>query len=90
MPCFNPESVIFLTNKWDLVMHQTYADDDDESDADEDEEEEEEEEDDEDPKNNEVEKIWERLKLNIHRVWPSVKENHIFRLTLKEVMLYMY
>lgn len=63
MPCFHPESVIFLTNKWDLVELQA-----------EDEE--------------EVTQVWERLRSDLQRRWPSVKEEHIFRLNLKEVMLY--
>lgn len=60
MPCFHPESVIFLTNKWDLVELQA-----------EDEE--------------EVPQVWERLKSDLQRRWPSVREEHIFRLNLKEV-----
>lgn len=63
MPCFHPESVIFLTNKWDLVELQA-----------EDEE--------------EVPQVWERLKSDLQRRWPSVREEHIFRLNLKEVMLF--
>lgn len=63
MPCFHPESVIFLTNKWDLVELQ--AEDDEE-----------------------VTQVWERLKSDLQRRWPSVSEEHIFRLNLKEVMLF--
>lgn len=63
MPCFHPESVIFLTNKWDLVVAQ--AEDDEE-----------------------VTQVWEKLKSDLQRRWPSVREEHIFRLNLKEVMLY--
>lgn len=65
MPCFHPESVIFLTNKWDLVEAQA----DDEA---------------------EVTKVWETLKTGLQRRWPSVREEHIFRLNLKQVIIYLY
>lgn len=66
MPCFHPESVIFLTNKWDLVEAQA----DDEA---------------------EVTKVWETLKTGLQRRWPSVREEHIFRLNLKQVIyIYIY
>lgn len=60
MPCFHPESVIFLTNKWDLVEHQA-------------------------EEKEEVTQVWERLKSDLQRRWPSVKEEHIFKLNLKYV-----
>lgn len=60
MPCFHPESVIFLITKWDLVANQV--------------EEEE-----------EMAQVWETLKTGLRKRWPSVKEEHIFRLNLKEV-----
>lgn len=63
MPCFHPESVIFLTNKWDLVEHQA-------------------------EEKEEVTQVWERLKSDLQRRWPSVKEEHIFKLNLKYVMLF--
>lgn len=61
MPGFHPESVIFLTNKWDLVALQ--ANDE-----------------------KEVTQVWERLRSDLQRTWPSVREEHIFRLNLKEVL----
>lgn len=64
MPCFHPESVIFLINKWDLV--ELLAEDE-----------------------QEVTQVWERLKSDLQRTWPYVKEEHIFRLNLKQVMLFI-
>lgn len=64
MPCFHPESVKFLINKWDLVANQV--------------EEEE-----------EMAQVWETLKTGLRKKWPYVKEEHIFRLNLKEVMFYI-
>lgn len=66
MPCFNPENVIFLTNKWDTFVN----DEDDSSDEDEDEE-----------------ITWNTLKDDIKRRWPSAKEELIFKMNLKEVII---
>lgn len=63
MPCFNPENVIFITNKWDTIVH------DEEDSSDEDEE----------------TKTWNTLRDNIKRRWPSVKEEFIFKMNLREV-----
>lgn len=94
MPCFHPESVIFLVNKWDLVLHQTKDEDDNDDDDDDDDDDEDDDsdndDDDDDLNHNEAEQIWETLKHNIHQAWPSVKDDNIFRLTLKEVMSYVY
>lgn len=62
MPCFHAESVIFLTNKWDVVVAQAGDE--------------------------EVTQVWEMLKKDIQQRWPSVRKEHIFRLNLKEVMLF--
>lgn len=63
MPCFNPENVIFITNKWDDIVNE----EDDSSDED------------------EETKTWNTLKDNIKRRWPSVKEELIFKLSLREI-----
>lgn len=65
MPCFNPENVIFITNKWDTIVH------DEEDSSDEDEE----------------TKTWNTLRDNIKRRWPSVKEEFIFKMNLREVII---
>lgn len=65
MPCFNPENVIFITNKWDDIVNE----EDDSSDED------------------EETKTWNTLKDNIKRRWPSVKEELIFKLSLREVII---
>lgn len=65
MPCFNPENVIFITNKWDTVAN----DEEDSSDKD------------------KETKTWDILKDNIKRRWPSVKEEFIFRMNLREVII---
>lgn len=67
MPCFSPEDVIFITNKWDS-LHT------DEDSSDEDEE----------------NKVWENTKSNIKNRWPSVKEDHIFKLNLKDVIVVIF
>lgn len=36
----------------------------------------------------EVTQVWERLKSDLQQRWPSVSEEHIFRLNLKDVMLF--
>lgn len=63
MPCFSPEDVIFITNKWDSLNT-------DEDSSDEDEE----------------NKVWENTMSNIKKKWPSVKEDHIFKMNLKDVI----
>lgn len=65
MPCFNPENVIFITNKWDTIAN------DEEDSSDEDKE----------------TKTWNTLKDNIKRRWPSLKEEFIFRMNLREVII---
>lgn len=72
MPCFNPENVVFVTNKWDLVKQQIDSSDEDNSGSDEEKEPE----------------IWEKLKMDIKQNWPSVREENIFKMVLKEVSIY--
>lgn len=36
----------------------------------------------------EVTQVWERLKSDLQQRWPSVSEEDIFRLNLKDVMLF--
>lgn len=64
MPCFDPEDVLFVTNKWDQVT-------DHKGDKDE----------------NEEIAIWENIKSNLIEIWPLVKEENIFRLNLREVII---
>lgn len=37
----------------------------------------------------EMAQVWETLKTGLRKKWPYVKEEHIFRLNLKEVMFYI-
>lgn len=72
MPCFNPENVVFVTNKWDLVNKQIDSSDEESSE-------------------NEGEEeigIWENLKKDIKQKWPLVREEHIFKMILKDVIIY--
>lgn len=72
MPCFNPENVVFVTNKWDLVNKQIDSSDEDSSE-------------------NEGEEeigIWENLKKDIKQKWPLGREEHIFKMILKDVIIY--
>lgn len=66
MPCFNPENVIFITNKWDSL--NTNNTDEDSSDDD------------------EESKVWENIKSNVKQRWPSVREENIFKMNLKDVI----
>lgn len=66
MPCFNPENVIFITNKWDSL--NTNNTDEDSSDDD------------------EETKVWENIKSNVKQRWPSVREENIFKMNLKDVI----
>lgn len=66
MPCFKPENVIFITNKWDLIDKSNT--DEDSSDED------------------EKHIIWEDIKSNIKQKWPFVREEHIFKMNLKDVI----
>lgn len=63
MPCFNPENVIFITNKWDAVV----IDEDDSSD--------------------DETTTWNALNDEIKQRWPSVKEDRIFKMNLKDVII---
>lgn len=66
MPCFKPENVIFITNKWDSL--NTNNTDEDSSDDD------------------EETKVWENIKSNVKQRWPSVREENIFKMNLKDVI----
>lgn len=66
MPCFKPENVIFITNKWDVIdVSNTEEDSSDED---------------------EKHIVWEDIKSNIKQRWPSVREEHIFKMNLKDVI----
>lgn len=67
MPCFNPEDVIFITNKWDSLK----INDNGEDSSDDDEE----------------TTVWEKIKSTLKEKWPSLKEENIFRMNLKDVNL---
>lgn len=66
MPCFKPENVIFITNKWDVI--DVSNTDEDSSDED------------------EKRIVWEDIKSNIKQRRPSVREEHIFKMNLKDVI----
>lgn len=70
MPCFNPEDVIFITNKWDSLN----INDNGEDSSDDDEE----------------TKVWENIKENLKERWPSLREENIFRMNLKDVNLAIF
>lgn len=65
MPCFDPEDVIFITNKWDTIYH----DDDLEG---------------------EISRTWESFLSKIKQIWPSVKQENIFRMNLRDVTIYFH
>lgn len=65
MLCFNLENVIFIMNKWDIIVY----DEDDSSDEDE-----------------EI-KIWNVLKDNIKWRWLLVREEFIFKMNLRDVII---
>lgn len=69
MPCFKPENVIFITNKWDVI--DVSNTDEDSSDED------------------EKRIVWEDIKSNIKQRWPSVREENIFKMNLKDVIFDM-
>lgn len=73
MPCFDPQDVIFITNKWDTIENNAEGSDENSSDDD------------------DVKKTWEALKATIKKNWPSVKEENIYRMNLKDIsMRYVY
>lgn len=73
MPCFDPQDVIFITNKWDTIENNAEGSDENSSD------------------DVDVKKTWEALKATIKKNWPSVKEENIYRMNLKDVsMRYVY
>lgn len=74
MPCFSPENVVFITNKWDLVVKQIEKTDEDSCDSDDEKEDE----------------IWEKLKSDINQEWPLVTETHILKMILKDVMYFIF
>lgn len=69
MPCFDPQDVIFVTNKWDQIKHNAEGSDENSSDED------------------DVTKTWEALKADIKKNWPFVKDENIFKMSLKEVSM---
>lgn len=72
MPCFNPKNVVFITNKWDLVKKQIESSDEDSSESD----------------NEEEITIWEKLKMDIKQEWPLVTKENIFKMILKDVIIF--
>lgn len=60
MPCFDPEDVIFITNKWDSIRSQFDVD-------------------------KEREELWEKIKIDLKKKWPNVKDSHIFRMNFLDV-----
>uniref|UniRef100_A0A8W8NVF6 Dynamin N-terminal domain-containing protein n=1 Tax=Magallana gigas TaxID=29159 RepID=A0A8W8NVF6_MAGGI len=69
MPCFDPQDVIFITNKWDTIESNAEGSDENSSDDD------------------DVTKTWEALKATIKQNWPTVKEENIYKMNLKDVSL---
>lgn len=65
MPCFDPEDVIFITNKWDNIKI-----DEDVGDLEE-----------------EISNTWESIISEINTCWPVVKQEHIFRMNLLDVII---
>lgn len=65
MLCFNLENVIFIMNKWDIIVY----DEDDSSEEDE-----------------EI-KIWNVLKDNIKWRWLLEREEFIFKMNLRDVII---
>lgn len=66
MPCFNPEDVLFITNKWDAIV-DACSENESETEI-------------------ETMETWETLKQQIKIQWESVKEENIFKLSLKDVI----
>lgn len=62
MPCFDPEDVIFITNKWDSIRSQFDVE-------------------------KEREELWEKIKIDLKKKWPNVKDSHIFRMNFLDVNL---
>lgn len=62
MPCFDPEDVIFITNKWDSIRSQFDVE-------------------------KEREELWEKIKIDLKKKWPNVKDSHIFRMNVLDVDL---
>lgn len=62
MPCFDPEDVIFITNKWDSIRSQFDVE-------------------------KEREELWEKIKMDLKKKWPNVKDSHIFRMNFLDVDL---
>lgn len=60
MPFFDPEDVIFITNKWDSIRSQFDVD-------------------------KEREELWEKIKIDLKKKWPNVKDSHIFRMNFLDV-----
>lgn len=67
MPCFDPQDVIFITNKWDTIESNAEGSDENSSDDD------------------DVTKTWEALKATIKQNWPTVREENIYKMNLKDV-----
>lgn len=60
MPCFDPEDVIFITNKWVSIRSQFDVE-------------------------KEREELWEKIKIDLKKKWPNVKDSHIFRMNFLDV-----
>eukprot|EP00105_Crassostrea_gigas_P045179 XP_019929327.1 PREDICTED: uncharacterized protein LOC105344489 isoform X2 [Crassostrea gigas] len=69
MPCFDPQDVIFITNKWDTIESNAEGSDENSSDDD------------------DVTKTWEALKATIKQNWPTVREENIYKMNLKDAAL---
>lgn len=71
MPCFDPKNVIFITTHWDVLKLKTRRNSSSGEDSSDEEAE---------------TKTWKNTTSAIEKCWPSVKEEHIFRINLKDVI----
>ncbi|XP_056003569.1 uncharacterized protein LOC125663164 [Ostrea edulis] len=83
MPCFEPDDVLFVINKWNLLQYSAKSEETSDTASDDSDDEEDEEE-----PINEEEEIWNTIVNKIKAVWPTLTEDQIFRLNLCYVRTY--
>lgn len=69
MPCFNPEDVMFLTNKWDIIEPKEYSSTDEEDNTE---------------KENQHTETFRSINMKLKMGWPHINPKNIFRISIRQ------
>ncbi|XP_076108776.1 bacterial dynamin-like protein [Mytilus galloprovincialis] len=69
MPCFNPEDVMFLTNKWDIIEPKEYSSTDEEDNTE---------------IENQHAETFRSINMKLKMGWPHINPKNIFRISIRQ------